>query len=366
MWKKATPEGTKTDSGKKPHHDGFRDTFESIVFAFLLALMFRTFEAEAFVIPTGSMAPTLYGRHKETICRECGKAIVVGASTELDREAGLLDARVTSALCPNCGAENEQIYNTLPFNGDRILVNKYPYEFSTPSRWDVFVFKWPIDPQTNYIKRLVVLPGETIRIRGGNVYLWDGTREEILRKAPGKQRGLQMTVYDNSHVPGRLLSAGWPERWAAVEQLTNESQGVAGWQESKDSGWTFDAKSRTFAADTPTGDLQWIRYRHFFPTVDDWDAIDANLPVTPAARLVTDFCGYNAFTVDPPKPGETRSPRHIDTGPFWVGDLTLNCELKITRADAGSELLLELCEGTSWYRCRVDLSTGLARLEEVN
>ena len=39
-----------------------RETFESIVVAFVLAFLFRAFEAEAFVIPTGSMAPTLYGR----------------------------------------------------------------------------------------------------------------------------------------------------------------------------------------------------------------------------------------------------------------------------------------------------------------
>ena len=38
-----------------------RETVESIVIAFVLAFLFRTFEAEAFVIPTGSMAPTLMG-----------------------------------------------------------------------------------------------------------------------------------------------------------------------------------------------------------------------------------------------------------------------------------------------------------------
>ena len=46
----------------EPKREGLRDTVESIVFALILAFLFRTFEAEAFVIPTGSMAPTLYGR----------------------------------------------------------------------------------------------------------------------------------------------------------------------------------------------------------------------------------------------------------------------------------------------------------------
>ena len=49
-----------------------RETIESIVIAFVLAFLFRTFEAEAFVIPTGSMSPSLQGRHKDVDCSECG------------------------------------------------------------------------------------------------------------------------------------------------------------------------------------------------------------------------------------------------------------------------------------------------------
>ena len=52
--------------------------------AFTLALLFRAFEAEAFVIPTGSMAPTLMGRHKDLICDSCGIDYRVGCSAEED------------------------------------------------------------------------------------------------------------------------------------------------------------------------------------------------------------------------------------------------------------------------------------------
>ena len=48
-----------------PSPAAIRETIESVVIAFVLAFLFRTFEAEAFVIPTGSMAPTLMGRHKD-------------------------------------------------------------------------------------------------------------------------------------------------------------------------------------------------------------------------------------------------------------------------------------------------------------
>src|SRR6187200_609412 len=59
-----------------------RETVESIVIAFVLAFLFRTFEAEAFVIPTGSMAPTLMGRHKDVDCPKCGYRYEVNASEE--------------------------------------------------------------------------------------------------------------------------------------------------------------------------------------------------------------------------------------------------------------------------------------------
>ena len=71
-----------------------RETIESIVVAFVLAFLFRTFEAEAFVIPTGSMAPTLQGRHKDLICPKCGTHYRVSASLseELDEDTQRTEA----------------------------------------------------------------------------------------------------------------------------------------------------------------------------------------------------------------------------------------------------------------------------------
>src|SRR6186713_318784 len=66
----------------KVESHAFRETVESIVIAFVLAFLFRTFEAEAFVIPTGSMAPTLMGRHKDVECPKCGYHYTVSASEE--------------------------------------------------------------------------------------------------------------------------------------------------------------------------------------------------------------------------------------------------------------------------------------------
>ena len=61
----AAPKKNEKQEKKKPQGDAVRETIESIAIAFILAFLFKTFQAEAYVIPTGSMAPTLYGRHKE-------------------------------------------------------------------------------------------------------------------------------------------------------------------------------------------------------------------------------------------------------------------------------------------------------------
>src|SRR5215216_5670426 len=62
--------------------ESIRETLDSIVIAFILAFLFRTFEAEAFVIPTGSMALTLMGRHKDVVCPKCNYRYQVSASEE--------------------------------------------------------------------------------------------------------------------------------------------------------------------------------------------------------------------------------------------------------------------------------------------
>jgi len=338
-----------------------RDTIESILFAFVLAFLFRTFEAEAFVIPTGSMAPTLYGRHKESNCTACGFHIVVGASQEVIADTGYLTegARIRSAICPNCGFQNDQLYHALAFNGDRILVNKYPYEFGEPHRWDVFVFKYPEGPQTNYIKRLVGLPNETLRIRGGNLYRVENNAEHILRKPPEKQRLLQIPVYDDDKFPAGLVAAGWPERWAGV--VPGEVGLIPGWEETP-SGWQSDSKSRTYSiTQERSTSLAWLRYRHFFAMPRDWSDVANQTPVQPQARLIGDFCGYNATI------GENDMDfGRVDYGPYWVPDLTLSCTIKINSVADRPELLLELCEGVSWYRCRIDVKTGEVVLEEIN
>ena len=367
-----------------PRQESARETIESIAVAFLLAFLFRAFEAEAFVIPTGSMAPTLYGRHKEANCNQCGHLITIGASEEVD-DNGYLKGRLESSLCPNCRAPNS-IRNAPVFRGDRILVNKFPFELKEPSRWDVVVFKYPEEPKTNYIKRLVGLPNETLIIRQGDLYRMEpgGGETRVVRKAdPYKQRDIQILVHDNDYPETPLIKHGWPQRWAAVEQTATDAEAIAtastpttqiaGWKETND-GWQPLEKKHAFALQGDAANRpgrQWLRYRHFVPTPEVWRAAlksdvgdrlsdfgvnGADSLKRPKAQLVTDFCGYNAFSAQ----------QDIDLDSyFWVGDLSVACDVRIDKLSENPELLLELNEGVHRFRCRIDPKTGEAQLQRI-
>src|SRR5574341_1041454 len=136
-----------------------REWTESILIAFIIAMIARTFIVQAFKIPTGSMEPTLHGDPKK---------------------------------------------------GDRVLVNKFIYSLQKPERGDIVVFKTAnisgLDHRKDYIKRLVGLPGDTVEIRRGHIYV-NGrllkepkifqdiyyTNTEVIERSLGKegQYGLQ-------------------------------------------------------------------------------------------------------------------------------------------------------------------------------
>src|ERR1700733_945163 len=72
---------TRPRTGSNKSRSG-RESIESFVVVFLCFLIW-SLEAEGFVIPTGSMAPTLMGRHKEIACPECDYVYTVNADREI-------------------------------------------------------------------------------------------------------------------------------------------------------------------------------------------------------------------------------------------------------------------------------------------
>lgn len=167
--------------------EGVVNTLDWLLVALILALVFRAFAVEAFQIPTGSMAETLKGAHWHIRCLRCGLPYDLGGDSDT----------LGRPECPSCGYVQPVGAIGVVANGDRIFVNKCIYQFSNPNRWDVVVFKNPPNPQENYIKRLIGLPGETIEIIDGDVYV----NGQIARKPRNVQRELWMCIYRNDFQP---------------------------------------------------------------------------------------------------------------------------------------------------------------------
>lgn len=184
-----------TESFAHRHHhsaESIVTLLEWLLVAFILALVFQGFGVQAFQIPTGSMAETLRGAHYRFRCYRCGHEFDTG------KGGGSLDR----PQCPNCGYHQPpQAFGPVK-NGDRIFVLKCIYQFYEPQRWDVVVFKNPTGPKDNFIKRLIGLPGETVQLIGGDVYIGkNGRKPEIMRKPLNVQQELWMPIFIQDHQP---------------------------------------------------------------------------------------------------------------------------------------------------------------------
>ena len=97
---------------------------------------------------------------------------------------------IISLLCVTFIAQRTKVigqsmYPTLN-DGDQLIVDKISYRFKDPKRFDVVVFPYRYEHNKRYIKRIIGLPGETVQIIDGEVYI-DG---ELLRDPFGEQIGL--------------------------------------------------------------------------------------------------------------------------------------------------------------------------------
>lgn len=65
-------------------------------------------------------------------------------------------------------------------NGDYLIIDELSYQFRNPQRGEVVVFKYPGDPSQRYIKRIVGLPGETVKIESSRVYVLQDNDFQLL------------------------------------------------------------------------------------------------------------------------------------------------------------------------------------------
>jgi signal peptidase I len=226
---------------KKKNESWLRDNIEAVATAVALAMLIRLFAVEAFVIPTGSMAPTLRGEHISLSCPNCKTEIALGfrgdfrkaylyktvcPQTKKEVTTLIYDSEMAydeqEAVCPETGQSwyvkagrtgkptYGRRYNIIcpvcNYNfkadvtpsdlrgGDKIFVNKLSFLIRPPERWEVIVFKCPDDTTKNYIKRLIGLSGETVQIKEGEIFI-NGT---IARKPRWARKAVATLVYSSA------------------------------------------------------------------------------------------------------------------------------------------------------------------------
>ncbi len=151
--------------------DGWFENIKTIVYAVLIAVGIRTVAFEPFNIPSGSMIPTL----------EIGDYLFVSKYTY-----GY--SRHSFPYSPN-------LFSGRIFGGD-------------PQRGDVAVFKWPGDNRTDYIKRIIGLPGDTVQVRVGQLYLNGKIVSRVAAEAVTSEEGGGRLVMSRRYVetlPGGVV-----------------------------------------------------------------------------------------------------------------------------------------------------------------
>jgi signal peptidase I len=158
----------------------------SVGLAIAVVVPLRLFIANAYTVPTNAMAPTIVGWHRIEDCPKCQGNLVVPAIAPDDPWlAAIPPPEDDIAICSTCKQATRFKPGKTPARpSDRILVNQLiPWQ-----RWDIIVFRFPRDPTKKYVFRLVGLPGESIYIKEGAVWVND-----IKQETPAELAGLSYT-----------------------------------------------------------------------------------------------------------------------------------------------------------------------------
>ncbi|HVJ79623.1 MAG TPA: S26 family signal peptidase [Planctomycetia bacterium] len=324
-------------------HDAFRELMETIAVVLILVCLLKGWVAEAFMIPTGSMATTLWGANRQYDCPQCGYRTLVNAPE------GRGPSAPTGCMCQNCRFPIHAPERTPSFlslageNGNRVVVAKYIYEgHADPRRWDVPVFKYPAEvlgqepqpsrpSQTNFIKRLVGMPNEELYLYYGDVFVRpQGAKDYgIASRPPNALMATRRLVYDNDRQAADLRAAGFPARWHA---LSGE--------------WKIADDGKSFAA--PAGEA-WIGYRHLVGggARDSEPGVSTTAAAGRTPQIITDWESYNVVRF-----GEFLDTRFLHHN--WVGDLMIECECRVPQETGAA--MLELVEATRVYRCTFDFA----------
>ncbi|SFG16616.1 signal peptidase I [Lachnospiraceae bacterium C7] len=105
---------------------------------------------------------------------------------------------IINATIPSGSMENTIM------TGDRLIGFRWSYAFSDPKRGDIVIFKYPVDEKQLYIKRVIGLPGDTVKITDGKIYINNSKKpldEDYLKEQWVRENdGYTFEVPENSYL----------------------------------------------------------------------------------------------------------------------------------------------------------------------
>lgn len=126
-------------------------------------------------------------------------------------------------------------------DGDNLIVDKISYRFNDPQRFDIIVFPFQYKDNTFYIKRIIGLPGETVQIKDGVIYINGEVLEEHYGKEVMEKSGLAaepITLADDEYfVLGDNRNASSDSREPSVGSIKRENIIGRAWLRI----WPFDS-----------------------------------------------------------------------------------------------------------------------------
>ncbi len=184
-------------------------------------------------IAGGSMAGAILGRHRNVVCADCGYTFACDAETL---------PVAPRAVCPNCGYADNDLESLPDMPGDRVLMDRAALALRPPRRWEIVAFRSPRPADAILVKRVVGLPGESIAIRSGDVYV----NGRIQRKSLAQQCAAAILVHDANFEPTREPKP--PPRWRS---------------EGADTRWSSSGGHFVHAAGSEKEPIDWLGYHHW-------------------------------------------------------------------------------------------------------
>lgn len=147
-------------------------------------------EKSAFLVDEDTKKEIISKKAEDAKTREKGKSIVkeILSWVEVILVSLALAWFIGSFIIMNAYIPSGSMENTLT-EGDKVIGNRLAYKFSEPERGDIIMFKFPDDESRDFIKRIIGLPGETVTIKAGQVYIGDSKiplTEDYLKETPAE------------------------------------------------------------------------------------------------------------------------------------------------------------------------------------